>query len=314
MYNPEKPANAAIIKLMRRTWQAPSLLMDDQNGFSIRQGFGYTKDSVDGIGTKGICLRTAKAYAAAARTAFNNNANDLAMDFCVPFRMTDHIFYPADEPHALVAMVRECCRIARARGITITAGETAIHDDMAGLEISVMLEGWALHPGISNCCLPGDILVGIASNGLHSNGFTLVRALLSPLTRRAFIKPPPLYLDAILGLDPHAVHGRQHITGGAFTKLRGMLPRNCTVVIRRPKVLKPHRIFWELYRKGVSDYDMYRTFNCGIGFVLSVEPCYAEECMSRINLFKTEIIGSVVRSRKRSVLVESSFSKTEIEY
>ena len=91
-------------------------------------------------------------------------------------------------------------------------------------------------------------------------------------------------------LKKYRVNGMMHITGGAFTKLKGILGK-ADAVIAQPSELRPQKIFWDLYAKGVPNKTMYSTFNCGIGFVLSVPQSNAKQIVSKIE--NAGIIGRV---------------------
>ena len=101
-----------------------------------------------------------------------------------------------------------------------------------------------------------------------------------------------------------------HITGGAFTKLGDLLNGGDAIIYEDHK-LKPHNIFYELNKKGVKDLEMYKTFNCGIGFVIGVNKKEADACLKRINKFERDIIGEVVKGHGL-VKINSSFSKTRV--
>ena len=95
-----------------------------------------------------------------------------------------------------------------------------------------------------------------------------------------------------------------HITGGAFTKLKDLL-NGADALIHHPPTLKPQKIFYELSRRGVSGRDMYTTFNCGIGFVLSVSKSEAATIVKKTK--GAAIIGKVVKGTGK-VQIISMFS------
>ena len=157
----------------------------------------------------------------------------------------------------------------------------------------------------------GDILLGIKSNGLHSNGFSKVREVFGEDYRPEFTEPTNIYSDIILSLnDKFDIHGMVHITGGAYTKIKDLL-NNADVYLKRGHRLQPHQIFKDLYQKGISDEKMYKTFNCGTGFILSVNPKDATGIISVIKDFESDIIGEVVLGNG-NVKIESLFSEKEV--
>ena len=190
----------------------------------------------------------------------------------------------------------------------MTGGETSIHSDMSGMDISITVSGFIKNIR-KNQCKVGDILIGIKSNGLHSNGITKVREIFGKKYRKEFTEPTRIYIDEIISLiNQYKVHGMMHITGGAFTKLKDILGK-ASIVIHQPKELQPQDIFQQIYKKGVSDKTMYSTFNCGIGFILSVPKNEVEQIARHIK--NAAVIGEVIRGNGQ-VHIKSAFSEKMI--
>ena len=105
-----------------------------------------------------------------------------------------------------------------------------------------------------------------------------------------------------------------HITGGAFTKLKDLLP-GADARVTRDHGLEPHPIFRELHQEGVGDQEMYKTFNCGVGFVLGVPQQQASACVDTIKKagFESDVVGEVVKGEGR-VHVASKFSDADLTY
>ena len=101
---------------------------------------------------------------------------------------------------------------------------------------------------------------------------------------------------------------RSHMTGGSYTKLKDIL-NDADVEINNSHKLKPQKIFYDLYDKGISDEEMYKTFNCGVGFIISVPKEEAEKIVEHYK--DTDIIGKVI-SGSGKVKVKSYFSNKEI--
>lgn len=99
-----------------------------------------------------------------------------------------------------------------------------------------------------------------------------------------------------------------HITGGAYAKLKDLL-YGADAKLKRNHKLKPQQIFKHLYERGVSDEEMYKTFNCGIGFILSVSPENVDKIIPELD---ADIIGEIVPG-KGKVIIESMFSGKTIE-
>jgi phosphoribosylformylglycinamidine cyclo-ligase len=165
---------------------------------------------------------------------------------------------------------------------------------------------------------PGDKLIGLASSGLHSNGYSLVRKALfdaagygvddrlSELVNKplgeVLLTPTRIYVKTILTfLKEFDIRGMAHITGGGITEnTPRMLPKGATALIRKG-TWDIHPIFTLIRKKaGVDDEEMYRDFNMGIGMVLAVPPKQAEAVMKRAKKLgeKAYLIGEIVRGKQ----------------
>ncbi len=311
MYDPTKPYKHKILELIRRTWETPYVSVE--NGV-VKKKFDHREyHHTDGIGTKGVYHWKARSFDSAVKDALYMNMNDLAMVRAVPYAVTDHVLLPEEDEDAILRIVSSLTEECRRRNVAVTGGETAIHDNIDGLEISVTMLGFVKDPR-PNELKKGNVLVGLESNGLHSNGFTKVREVFGDEWRPEFTEPTNLYLDTVLSLDERfEVCGRMHVTGGAFTKLKDILPKDADVVIRRDHRIQPHEIFFEIYERGVPDEEMYKTFNCGMGFLLCVEEEDAEDVVKWVEGFKADVVGEVVEGSGR-VRVESAFSEREVVF
>ena len=146
---------------------------------------------------------------------------------------------------------------------------------------------------------------------MQCNGFTRVRGIFGEEFRPEFVEPTLIYYDSILELiQSMNINGMMNITGGAFTKLESVLGGNDIEI--NSDLMKPQEIFFELYKRGVSDGEMYETFNCGVGFVLSV-PENPERTIDFLGLkgLDSGLIGKVVRGNGK-IKIQSAFSGREL--
>jgi len=296
MYNPTKPYTESLLKLVKSTWPK-----------------GYAPcGSTDGIGTKGIYHWQRGTFVSATLDALAMNLNDLAVMRVKPTTLHDHILIPEEDEKAILEIMTTLASECKKRNIIINSGETAIHNDLSGLEISITITGEKgnVKP---NRFYFGDYLVGIKSSGLHCNGFTKVREIFGNEFRQEFVEPTLIYSDAIFQLINKFddIGGMVHVTGGAYTKLKKLLVNTDAVITKHS--LKPHEIFYELYKRGILDKEMYRTFNCGIGFILGVSEKNVEEIISILKKKDLEscVIGKIV-SGTRKVRIESMFGEGEV--
>lgn len=308
MYDPKKPYKKQIYELIKRTWDAPYVSVKDGIYPMVKKKFSYLEvDHSDGIGTKGIYHWQKGTHKFAVVDALAMNLNDLALVRATPYKLQDHITVPVEDER-VVEIVKELSLRCRKRKIAITGGEVSCHDNLDGLDISITMSGFIKVHKLNQLKI-GDVLVGLRSSGLHSNGFSTVRKVFGGEFRDDFVKPTKIYLDEILALDGQVdIHGMMHITGGAFTKLKVLLDVG-DARIKRDHKLKPQPVFGELYERGISDFDMYKTFNCGIGFVLSVGSKDVEVVLK--SLADAVVIGEVT-SGSGKVVIESQFSNQEI--
>ncbi len=311
MYKPAKPYKSQISNLIKQTWNTK--LISVKNGIypiiKVKTN-RYQVDHTDGIGTKGFYHWKKGTFRNAVIDALAMNLNDLAMVRAVPFKLSDHITVPKEDRRIIKivkALVDEC----KKRNIAIVGGENSFHNNMDGLDISMTVSGIVEDQNQSNEFKAGDVLIGFKSSGLHSNGFTRVRNIFGDEIRLEFIVPTAIYLDQILSLNKKfQINGMMHITGGAFTKLKDVL-NNCNAVIKNDHKLKPPMIFKEIYSKGVTDEDMYKTFNCGVGFIISVSRESANKIVKSNK--NTDIIGEVI-SGNGKVKIESAFGNNVLTF
>jgi len=308
MYDSTKPYRKEILGLIKKTWNTPFISVEDN---VVKKKFCFPEFAhSDGIGTKGIYHWKKKTFKNAVLDALAMNLNDMLMMNAQPYAILNHLFLPKDDKKIILEIIGYLSKECKKRKIAILGGETAIHNDIKGMELSITMLGFIKKPK-ENRFRAGDILIGIASNGLHSNGFTKVREVFGNKIKPEFTAPTFIYFDIVFSLlKKFDIHGMAHITGGAFTKLKDIL-KNADAVIKRNRKLKPQKIFMEIYKKGISDEKMYKTFNCGIGLILSASPKEAIRILHQIRDFKTDIIGEII-SGNGKVEIESLFSNKKI--
>jgi phosphoribosylformylglycinamidine cyclo-ligase len=161
------------------------------------------------------------------------------------------------------------------------------------------------------------VVIGLASTGLHSNGYSLARRALrlrsaKPLARRvaelgetlgdALLRPTAIYVQPVLAAAArHKIHGMAHITGGGLPgNLVRILPQSCTAIIERRQLPDPP-LFDLIRRAGeISRAEMDRTFNCGVGFTLVVPEREADGVISTLKKRKVSAfaIGTICRGRR----------------
>jgi len=280
--------------------------------------------SSDGIGTKGRYHWDLRTFRSAALDALHQNLNDMAVINGRANYLQDHIMIPKDDDEAIFEIVDTLTEECVKRGIEITAGETSIHNNMEGLEISLSVyQGYHTSRDYHQNIFPWPCdLIGIKSSGLHSNGFTKVREIYGNEFRREFVEPTLIYYDIMQELDKEfaqSISGRAHITGGGYTRLRKFLDEyGIDIIIDQwQEKINPQGIFKEIYSRGVSDDEMYKTFNCGIGFVLCAGREDSGKIIERINESEFEAlkIGETRKNERADdgkIIIHSVFSGKKV--
>jgi phosphoribosylformylglycinamidine cyclo-ligase len=278
--------------------------------------------SVDGVGTKLALATTAETQSGVGADLVAHCVNDIAVHGADPVFFLDYFAQGRLNPETLVAVVDGMSRACLEAGCALIGGETAEMPglyrgedfDLAGSIVGIVDEDRILRgDGIA----PGDVLVGLASEGLHTNGYSLARAVLlaDDATRRraaerlgsapeaALLAPHRMYLAALrTARDVAGLRGAAHITGGGLVdNLPRILPEGTAVAIDRASWTPP-RLFDVIREMGaVPDDEMFRTFNMGVGMVLIASPEAADTVLRAVRAAGETawVVGSVERGDRR---------------
>ena len=237
----------------------------------------------DGVGTKLDLLLKHNHLDTVGQDLVAMCANDVLVYGAEPTVFLDYYAtgkLDVDDAETIIKSIGEACDIA---GCALVGGETAEMPgfypegkfDLAGFCIGWVEEDEILRPENVKA---GDAIVGIASSGPHSNGFSLIRKLLSELDRApdtsvlsALLAPTRIYAKTLLSLSAR-IRAMAHITGGGF---KDNIPRafsnSLEAHIRTTSWPKQDVFNWLQEQLAISDLEMLETFNCGIGMVLFVE-------------------------------------------
>ncbi len=232
----------------------------------------------DGVGTKVLVAEACHKYDTIGIDCVAMNVNDIICLGAQPLALVDYLALEKPRPKLVMDIMKGLQKGARQAGVAIVSGETAILPDLLkGFDLSATVVGIVRKSKVITGAdaEPGDVILGLRSSGIHSNGLTLARkTLLSPKVNlsiaRELLRPTRIYVRPITKLLRAGVeiHGLAHITGGAYSKLKRIGTR-AKVGFHLNNLPEPPRIFSKIQARGrISEREMYRTFNMGIGFLV----------------------------------------------
>jgi phosphoribosylformylglycinamidine cyclo-ligase len=271
--------------------------------------------STDGVGTKLLVANLAGKHDTVGIDLVAMNVNDLLCTGAKPLFFLDYIATGKLNNTTMKSVMKGIVNGCHQAGCALIGGETAEMPDMykgeeydlAGFTVGIVEKGKIID---GTTIKVGDILIGLPSSGLHSNGYSLARKALSLKEQKDYaqilMKPTCIYVKQILALlEKIAVKGMAHMTGGAWhEKLTKVLPAGHAFEVNKGSWPIP-RIFQLIQDKGhVPEKDMYRTFNMGIGFAIVVAPkdVTGVQVLLRSHGQESFVIGHVIQDSKHKVI------------
>ena len=282
------------------------ILLSGTDGCGTKVQLAYIMDKHDTIGIDAVAMCV----------------NDIACSGGEPLFFLDYIACGKNYPEKIATIVSGVAEGCNQSGAALVGGETAEHPglmpedeyDLAGFAVGVV-EKKDLITGES--IKPGDTLIGIASSGVHSNGFSLVRKVfemtkesldtyydeLGKTLGEALIEPTRIYVKALKSVKDAGItiKGCSHITGGGFYEnIPRMLPDGVRAQIKKDSYEVP-AIFKLLAKKGdIDEHMMYNTYNMGVGMCLAIDPADADKTIAAIEAAgdKAFVLGTVGAGEK----------------
>ena len=284
-----KKSQRAIGKLIESTYNLQKMV-------KMTHGFGHYAGIVeipggkllathtDGVGTKVIISNMLKRYDTIGIDCIAMNVNDIICIGATPISFVDYIAANKNDQKIFKQIVSGLVKGAKKAAVPIVGGETAIMPDLIsgkgfGFDLAGMVVGLLSKKEmvLGSKIKPNDVIIGIQSSGLHSNGYSLARkALLAKYSVKddikgvgnlgnALLRPTEIYVKPVLeALKKCKINGLAHITGGSFTKLL----RLKQIGYHLDSMPKTPALMQLIEDTGVKNEEMYRTFNMGIGFCI----------------------------------------------
>ena len=276
----------------------------------------------DGVGTKLKIAFLMDKHDTIGIDAVAMCVNDVVCSGAEPLFFLDYIACGKNEPEKIAEIVSGVAEGCRQSNCSLIGGETAEMPgfypvdeyDLAGFTVGIMDKAKSVD---GSKIADGDVLIGIASSGVHSNGFSLVRKVfemtkesldtyydeLGKTLGEALIEPTRIYVKALKNVKNAGVRikGCSHITGGGFFEnVPRMLPENVRAIIKKESYPVP-ALFDLIQKNGnIEEHMMYNTFNMGLGMVIAVNPEDVETTMKAIEEAgdKCYVVGNIVEGDK----------------
>ena len=270
--------------------------------------------STDGVGTKIEIANDLNKFDTIGIDLVAMCVNDLVVQGAKPYLFLDYISVSKINLKKLKDLVKGILKGCKIANCKLVGGETAEMPgtyskgkfDIAGFAVGLVEKRKILNKKIKN----KDIILAIPSNGLHSNGFSLVRYLIkkkkidfksSKFLKKELIKPTKIYVKELLDVNEKSlINGCANITGGGLIdNIQRIIPNNLSAEINLDNI-KTLKIFKWLYKMGISEKEMLKTFNCGVGFCLIVDHKNLKIISKYFGKkFKPYIIGKIVKNKRK---------------
>ena len=271
--------------------------------------------STDGVGTKIEIANLIKKYDTIGIDLVAMSVNDLIVQGAKPFIFLDYISINKINLKKLKSIIRGIHKGCKIAGCELVGGETAEMPgtyekgkfDIAGFAVGVVNKKKILD---KKKIKKNDLILAIPSTGIHSNGYSLVRNILDKrkinlkkniFLKNELIKPTKIYVEEILQLNKkNLISGCANITGGGIPdNIKRVIPENLCAKIDLSKI-RTLSIFNWLKKCNITDEEMIRTFNCGVGFCIIAKPKNFKKIQKYFSKrFKPYIIGRIEKGEEK---------------
>ena len=246
----------------------------------------------DGVGTKLKLALALNRHDTIGIDLVAMCANDVVVQGVEPLFFLDYYVCERLDVRVATEVIKGIAAGCAIAGCALVGGETAEHPkafipgeyDLAGFCVGVVEKARIID---GRSIVPGDVVLGLASSGAHSNGYSLIRRIigedrLSSDLADSLMEPTRIYVKALLKLAAAVpVKGLAHITGGGLVgNVPRILPRGTKAVIDKATWPRPELFKWLQQAGSVAEDEMFRVFNCGVGMVLVLSPDKAPAAMA----------------------------------
>ena len=276
--------------------------------------------STDGVGTKIEIANSLNRFDTIGIDLVAMCVNDLIVQGAKPLIFLDYISINKINLKKLKAIligINKGCKIS---DCSLVGGETAEMPgtysknkfDIAGFAVGIVDQKKIIKKGQVK---ENNLILAIPSSGVHSNGYSLIRYILrrrkinikkNSYLRKELLRPTKIYVKEVLQLlKLNLINSCANITGGGLEdNLKRVIPNGLSAQINLSKI-KPNKIFKWIKKQNVSDYEMLKTFNCGVGFCLIVKSSNVSKIRKKFNKkFKPYVIGKIIKGKKKVILNE----------
>jgi len=284
---------------------------------SIPHGIKHPKivACTDGVGTKIEIANTLNKYDTIGIDLVAMSVNDLIVQGARPLLFLDYISINKINLKKLKSIIKGILKGCRLSGCELVGGETAEMPgtyekgkfDIAGFAVGIVGKNRIL---TKNKIKKNNIILGVPSSGLHSNGFSLVRYMINQkkinikknkFLKSELLKPTKIYVDEILKLiDQNLINGCANITGGGLSdNIKRIIPDKMVANINLNQI-KTLSIFKWLKKNGISEKEMLKTFNCGVGFCLIINQKDLKKVTKYFSKdYKPYVIGKISKGKNK---------------
>ena len=269
----------------------------------------------DGVGTKIEIANLLKKFDTIGIDLVAMSVNDLIVQGAKPLFFLDYISINKVELSKLKSIIKGIIKGCQFSGCELVGGETAEMPgtyeknkfDIAGFAVGIVSEKKILN---RKKIKKNDLILAIPSSGLHSNGYSLVRNIIlkkkinikrNNFLKKELIRPTKIYVKEVLNLiNKNLINGCANITGGGLAEnIKRIIPEKLCAEIDLNKI-KPLKIFQWLKKNNISDTEMLKTFNCGVGFCIIVNPRNLQKIKKFFSKkYEPYIIGKISKNYKK---------------